>query len=154
MADKIGLTISVNGIQQSLNAMASRAGLAQGWLNRVAYPMIIEAQRMRWASEGSSEGESWAPLNESYALRKLKKYESYPGGGRKMLIATGHLVDSVTGDKREDHYKLVEGNRLEVGTLVDYAKYVDEKRNFTILGQATIDLLSEKLGAYISQGDQ
>ena len=152
MADSIDLNISLNGIQNKLSGMISRAGLVRGWLNRVGYPLIIEAQRLRWVSEGASEGKTWAALNPEYARYKLKKFADAPGGGRKMLVATGRLVDSVTGDNTKDHYKLVEETRLSAGSLVAYAKFVDEKRNFTILGDATIKNIADQLGEYIRNG--
>lgn len=143
------MTVSVDGISNTLNGMLSRAKLARGWLNRVGYPLIIEAQRIRWASEGSSEGASWKPLNQSYAKAKLKRFANSPGGGRKMLVATSRLVNSVTGDETKDHFKLVEENRISVGSLVEYAKYVNEARNFTKLGQATVDNIADQLGKYL-----
>lgn len=153
MADSIGLTLSPNGIQKRLNKMLDQ-GLIAGWLNRVAYPMIIEAQRQRWASQNATEGGSWRPLNPSYAIRKLKKFADYPGGGRHMLVATSRLVNSVTGDEKTEHYKVVTNNRLEVGTIVPYAKYVDEDRNFTTLGDQTIQALKASLAAYVSGGGE
>lgn len=130
----------------------SRGRLMSGWLNRVGYPLIIEAQRMRWASEGASEGDSWRALNPLYAMQKLKRFASFPGAGRKMLVATSRLVKSVTGDEMADHYKLVTDRSLETGTRVGYAKYVDEDRPFTKLGKATIQNLTDQLNAYI-RGD-
>jgi hypothetical protein len=149
MADNISLRISTDGIKKKFDSMTNKAMLAKGWLNRVAYPMIIEAQRMRWASEGASEGSAWAPLNASYAIRKLKKYKDAPGGGRKMLIATSRLVAGVTGDNTADHYKLVTDKMLMVGTRIGYAKYVNEARNFVKLGSATMKNLSDSLGEYL-----
>ncbi len=149
MADSIGIHIDVNGINKTLTRMLDKSQKVRGWLNRVAYPKIIEAQRIRWASEGASEGDGWAELNTSYAIRKLTKFAGYPGRGRKMLIATGRLVDSVTGDDTREHYKLVTESRLEVGTLVAYAKFVDEKRNFTNLGLGTRTMLNDLLREYL-----
>ena len=149
MADSIGVRISPDGAGNKLRGMLNRAGLVRGWLNRVAYPLIIEAQRIRWASEGASEGGSWPALNPAYAIYKLKKFAGYPGGGRKMLIATGRLVDSVTGDNTKEHYKLVEDKRLSVGTMVGYAKYVDEARPITKLSSATIQVLKRSLNQYL-----
>lgn len=152
MSDSISVSIKADNVSKVLSGMLSRAGLARGWLNRVAYPMVVEAQRMRWASEGASEGDSWKRISEPYATRKLKRFASYPGGGRKMLIATGHLVASVTGDETKDHYKLVEDTRLETGTLVGYGKYVNDERNFTKLGPTTVQALTDSLKQYLRGG--
>ena len=150
----VKLAISVNGIKNTVDGMLSRASLVSGWLNRVGYPMLIESQRMRWASEGASEGRSWAPLNPKYAIQKLKRYSSYPGGGRKLLIATGRLVAGVTGDQPADHYKLVEEKRISVGTTIPYAKYVDEARSITVLSPQTRNNIATRLGEYIRTGKQ
>lgn len=149
MADSIAVRISTDGISKKLLSMLDKGQLASGWLNRVAYPMIIASHRVRWASEGASEGRSWPALNPAYASRKLKRYADYPGGGRKMLIATGKLVASMTGDETQNHYKLVIENRLEVGTTLGYAKYVDEKRPITILSSQTRANLSKSLNDYL-----
>jgi len=149
MSDNIKLDISLDGITNKLNGMLSRANLVDGWLNRVAYPQIIQHQRQRWMTEGASEGEQWKPLNPKYRLRKLSQFRDYPGAGTKMLIATGKLVDSITGDNKTDHYKIVSGKCLEMGTKVSYAKYVDETRNFTRLSDQTIEDLKAQLRAYL-----
>lgn len=154
MADSVSLNVSVDGIGGKLNQMLSRGQLTRGWLNRVAYPMIVEAQRIRWASEGASEGRSWQRLNPAYAMYKLKKFAEYPGGGSKMLIATGKLVASMTGDQTSNHFKLVEDERILVGTTLDYARYVDEARNITNLGQDTKQALQNSLRAYLSGGEE
>ena len=148
----IGVSIDPDGAGQYLMGMLDRSRLVDGWLNRVAYPTVIAKQRKRWETEGSSEGETWAPLNPAYAARKLKRFRDYPGAGRKMLIATSNLVSSVTGDKTDNHYKLVSGNRLETGTTISYGAWVNEKRDFVTLDQATIDELKAGLIAYLQSG--
>lgn len=152
MADHIALKVSYDGISKHFKKMIDRSELTSGWLNRVAYPLIIQAQRMRWASEGASEGDSWEPLNQSYAMRKLKRYANYPGAGRKMLIATGRLVAGVTGENRSDHYKLVKNGSLKMGTTIPYAEYVNEARNFTDLGDRTTKDLAKRFSQYIAKG--
>jgi hypothetical protein len=148
----MSLKFSVNGISQHLNNMIDRSRAIDGWLNRVAYPAIIKAQRVRWQSEGESEGETWTPLNPRYARQKLKRYRDYPGQGRKMLIATGALIASMTGDDQSKHFKLVGNQRLEVGTMLGYAGYVDDVRDITTLSQATLDDLADNLGDYLTGG--
>lgn len=150
MADNVQVRISFDGIGNTLRGMLDRGNLVRGWLNRYAYPAIIAVQRQRWMSEGASEGAGWAPLNPTYARYKLRKFADFPGGGRKMLIATGKLVDGMTGDNMADHYKLVTTTKLEVGTLVSYAKYVNEKRNIVDLSEATIEKLSKSLNDYLT----
>jgi len=144
--------ITDNGISRQLEKMASRAQLARGWLNRVAYPKIIEAQRLRWVSQNTSEGKAWEPINTLYAIRKLTRFRDYPGGGRHILIATSRLVKGMTGDNKSDHYKLVTETRIEVGTLVAYAKWVNEDRDITSLGDRTVKGLIRDLQRYLAKG--
>ncbi len=142
-----------------MKGMLSRSKQVRGWLNRVAYPKIIQAQQMRWMTEGASEGEGWAPLkSETYAKYKLKKYRDYPGQGRKLLVATSRLVDAMTGGnniwtsgagKAGDHYKLVTDSSLETGTTIAYAKYVNEQRNIVDLSPETVNELTNELIKYL-----
>ena len=126
---------------------SSTAGI-RAWLNRVAYPKLLQVQLKRWQTEGSSEGETWAALNPDYARSKLKRFAGFPGGGRKMLIATGRLVQSMTGQSGEGR-KIVTENKLELVTTVPYAVYVDEKRDITGLSEETVDELVDELISYL-----
>lgn len=146
------LSFSKTGIQDYLNGMLDRTRLVTGWLNRVAYPMIIKDQRLRWQTEGSSEGASWEPLNPRYARVKLKRFAAYPGAGRKMLVATSRLVSGMTGDNTSDHYKLVQDTRIYVGTTIAYAKFVDEKRDITQLSDSSVDEIVSGLADYLVGG--
>lgn len=67
-----------------------------------------------------------------------------------MLIATNRLADGVMAVNLSDHYKLVTATSLETGTTVNYAKYVNEKRNFTTLSQETVDRLMASLQDYLA----
>jgi len=152
MSDGIKLKISENGIAKFLNGMLQRSSLVKGWLNRVAYPTIIRVQRQRWITEGNSEGYAWKQLSPNYEKYKLRKFADYPGGGRKLLIATNRLVDSMTGDNQSEHYKLVTDKTLEVGTFVPYAKYVDEQRSIVKLSPETVAELKDGLKKYLTKG--
>jgi hypothetical protein len=150
MADNISLRVSKESATGPLKALLTRAASVRGWINRYAYPTVIEHQRMRWASEGATEGDSWKPLNARYERYKLKKFAGYPGAGRKMLIATNRLVEGMTGDNPRHHYKLVTEKRLEVGTTIEYAKYVNEMRNIVDLAPETIQDLRDNLKKYLA----
>lgn len=148
---KVGF--SASGISDHLKGMADRSRLVTGWLNRVAYPKLIAVQRMRWQTEGKSEGDQWATLNPNYREYKLKRFRDYPGGGRKMLVATTRLVTSMTGDVKTEHWKLVQGHKLEVGSKVPYGQYVDADRDTTSLSDETVSELIDGLLDYIVNGN-
>jgi hypothetical protein len=136
-------------IENDLLQMVRRAHDFRGLFNRVLYPMFKKAQLARWSTENSSEGQKWAPLNAKYREYKLDKFkESPPYNGTKMLIATNRLIDSVIGPSA-DHRKIVEPKRLIISTTVPYAKYVNEKRNFTHFGRITENRILNVVRLYV-----
>lgn len=156
------LNVDTKSISKFFGDMLDRTNLVTGWLNRVGYPMLLKAQQMRWQTEGASEGVNWAPLtSRNYKTYKLKRFADYPGGGRKTLIATGRLAYSMTlssnlesnKSKDGDHYKLVQGNKLEMGTFVPYAKYQQQAdRDMVTIGPDTEQALVDNLRDYIVKG--
>lgn len=143
-------------IQKESNALkfldnfVNKANAPAAFLNRVAYPMIIEFQKRRWVSQNSTEGAPWRELNPAYERRKLKKYAEYPGGGRHMMIATGRLVDAATMESDEG-WKMVKDNRLYITINVPYAKWADKERNFTKFGRQSIDEIKDALKKYLTE---
>lgn len=166
-----GINIRINGIEEKLNALASRSQNAKGYLNRVVYKQYQKAQKERWETEGESEGPKWKPLSTrpfiawwekdmnayyaaqegGYALYKKYKFASYPGRGQKMLVATNKLVKSVIGPG-DGHRKVVTKNKLLVATTVPYAKYVDEARSFTTWSKKTMNEIKSGLVGYLTGG--
>jgi len=139
------------GIQANLEAMVSRANSVQGYLNRNLYRQYQNAQRTRWQTEGASEGTKWLPLNPGYAKRKLVRFASYPGGGRKMMIATKRLFDAVVGPSGE-HRKEVTSRSLTIGWTTPYAVYADEKRPFSSFSNKTEQQMYDGLAKYLIEG--
>jgi hypothetical protein len=153
MADSLLKAID-RQVTKSLQAKLDRTKLMSGFLNRVIYPMYQNAQRMRWASFNATEGSLWASLDSKYAKRKLIKFASFPGGGRKMMIAKGRLFNSVTGDSLEDHRKIITDNSIEVLTTVEYAGFVDEKRPFLKLSDKTLNEMKQAARDYLMAGKE
>lgn len=116
------------GLGDQIKKYLDRARLVDGYINRVIYPTYQRRQRKRYQTEGASEGVKWPALNAQYAAYKLKKFSSYPGGGRKMMIATGRMKDSVIGPGA-DHRKIGPSRgRLEVYWTTPYAVYTEDVR--------------------------
>lgn len=124
-----GIKTVKQGITEQIKAMSKRASALDPFIQSQVMRMVMNAQTKRWITQNRSEGTEWSPLNPDYAKRKLKQYANYPGGGRKILIATGALFESVT--KFPPGFKIVYKNTLTLFTPVPYAKYVDEARTFT-----------------------
>lgn len=156
-----------------LEEMATRAKSPQTYLNTVFLEDYRNAQRQRWMTENSSEGATWERLNPAYAAYKLKRYgggpkyktgkrgegrwvpdgswPSYPGGGRKMLIATGDLFQSVIGPGKGFN-KIVTDRSIIIATSIDYAPMVNRLRPFMRFSQQRIKFWMAGYKKYISKG--
>lgn len=140
-------------VTKNLQAKLKRARLITGFLNRVIYPMYQNAQRLRWVSQNTSEGTQWAELtSKSYIARKAIMFASFPGGGKELMIASGTLFASVTGDDLTYHKKIIQGNSMQIYTSVPYAPYADLARNFSKLGQNTLDSMKQACIDYLTKG--
>ena len=154
------LRIVENGMQKWVDKITKRASPPdlRAWLNRYAYPQLLNVQLRRWQTEGASEGKKWAPLKPDYAKRKQTKFAAYPGGGRKMLIATARLVGSMSKTGHPDHRKMVTGNRLQLSSTVPYGEYINEgtknmpARDITTLSDATVKKFANELLKYLLGG--
>lgn len=127
-----------DGISRSLRSMETRSKTVQGYLNRVVYPLYQNAQRLRWQSENGTQGTKWLPYERTFASsgaaaayrrHKLKKFAAAPGGGRKLMIASGRTFQSVIGPSI-DHRKLVTARSIKIATVVPYARYANDARPF------------------------
>lgn len=143
------MTAKRNALAGFHEHMVSRVGKLQGYVNRVIYEQYKEAQRDRWETEGASEGRPWPQLSQKYARQKLKRYATYPGSGRKLLIATGKLVDAVSGKDSTFHRKLVTNDKMIISVTVPYGSFVNERRPFMRMGEATIKKMRDGLIKYM-----
>lgn len=128
-----GIATIANGIEKQLEGMVNRVNLLPGYLSRVVYKQYQNAQRERWQTENTTayvDGGQWAPLDPAYRAYKEKKFKDYPGGGRKILIRTKRLMDSVVGPAQEQGV-LVDERSIRILTMVPYANFVDEVRTFS-----------------------
>lgn len=141
--------IGNKSILQDLEGMLGRGDrLIQGYLNRVVYKQYQNAQRKRWISVNTTEGDKWKELDTKYLRRRRVKW---PAAGDRVLIASGSLQKSMIGPG-DQHYKLVTAKRLEVGTSLFYAKYVDEIRDITHFGETTRKQITDGLMKYLVKG--
>lgn len=154
------LLVLEDGITKALEGMISRANLSRGYLDRVVYKQYQNAQRKRWETENTSETGQWAsyiPDKDGvlkYPTYKLKKFASSPGGGSKMMIASGKLFAAAVGPG-EGHLKEVGERSLVVGIdtgSVPYAEYPAEKRPIMEFSPATITEWLEGMRDYVMKG--
>jgi hypothetical protein len=125
--NKTSLEIVEDTALKNLRAMIKRGKSTRTFLQLKAYPIYIKAQMKRWMTENTSQGTAWAPLNSKYASYKLKKFGSNVGAGKKIMIATGRLYQSIIG-AGDGHFKLITDSSMIVGTTLDYAKFAASKR--------------------------
>lgn len=112
---------------KSLKKMVRQAKSSRSFLQMKVYPLYIKAQMKRWMTQNTSQGSEWEPLNPKYAQYKLTRFATGPGGGRKMMIATGDLYKSIIG-AGDGHFKMITENEMIVGTSISYAKYAGGAR--------------------------
>lgn len=138
MAGK-GISVVEDKVSGRLNQMINSLGFKRQYLQTRALPKYFKAQRQRFITENATQGTRWEPLNDVYAAYKKKKFADFPGGGRKMMIATGRLMQSLTSAESPDFRKLVTDSALIVSTAVEYAKYPAETRPIMEFNQAFVD---------------
>lgn len=154
----------IDEIEQSLDAMVQRGKKMEGYLNRVVYGQYQAAKAREWETEGQSEGATWKSINKDYERRKKIRFADAPGAGAHLLIATGRLVSSVIGPSSEwtvfdvkgaakDHRKKVERKSITISTVVPYAEYVNQEREFVGLGDDSQALIFKGLAKYMITGE-
>jgi hypothetical protein len=145
------LTKVLSGIEDQLKAMLDRKGRMQAYLNRNVYKQYQNARRTQWATQGASEGDRWENNPPKYADYKTRKFAAYPGGGRKVLIATGRLMQSVIGPG-EDHRKVATNEYIAINWTTPYAVAVGEARPYADLGRETMDEIYDGLAKFLMEG--
>lgn len=146
-----------NNIRKHLDEMMEKATHLRGFMERVVYPSYLKAQMKRWMTEGRSDGHGdlppWQPLSARYKAWKLKRWASAPGGGTKMMIASGRLFQAAM-NQGPGHRKIVTDRSLIVGIdpgVVPYAKYVNAERPFFIFSDEMMDGLKDKYKKFVTE---
>lgn len=63
------------------------------WAARTLPRLYGNAQRMRWASDGSTEGRTWdPPMSPGYVKWKTRYFAGWAGGGTKTQLASSRLM--------------------------------------------------------------
>jgi len=152
MSNKISMSKLSNDISRRLDGMTvrSQAGL-QAYLARNVYKQYQKAQMKRWQTQGSSGTGQWAELSEAYAATKRVKFASYPGHGVTLLVATNRLQKSVIGTSGE-HRLMVAERSIRIATVVPYAEYVNDARQFEKLGEKTTREILNGIKRFLAKG--
>lgn len=149
-------------MKDRLNSMLTLAQSTQS--SARLYPVYQQLQIQRFMTENASEGTPWDSLKPEYAEYKKKKYNSFPGGGSKTLIATSTLAGAVIGpgspfqgtDKHRAIFKpysmqiSVDASGVNAqGKPFTYPEFVAEKRPFMKFSQKSLDQLKSELQKYL-----
>jgi len=177
-----GFNQTKDGVSPVLKKLLSKASDASGALARI-YPLYQKLQTDRFMTENSSEGNQWPNLTAVYERYKPRRYgggprrksdkraagvwQSWPGGGRKMLIGTSTLAGAVIGpgapfEGTDLHRALFTPNSMQIsvetggknaeGADFDYPKYVAERRPFFQFSDASIALMKAELSQFLLGG--
>jgi hypothetical protein len=163
-----GIERVTDDFKQVMDHMLSRAASFEGAAARI-YPLYQKFQTDRFQSENSSEGSAWPDLNESYKESKLKRFQSFPGHGSKMMIATGTLAGAVIGpgspfasEGISAHRALFTPNSMEIsidtsgtnaqGKPLSYAKFAAEKRPIMEFSDDHLEEMKDELQKFILEG--
>lgn len=144
-----------DGIERYIGAFLERGKTIQAYLNRVAYPQYQQAQVGRWQSENASETGQWAALNPKYAVRKIKEFAEFPGGGRALMVATGKLSQAAMG-RGDGALKVISGNTMTVGvedSVIPYGRWAAGLRPIMEFGQDTTDLILTGVADWLMKGE-
>ncbi len=160
-----GITVAKDEITEKLNAMLTRAHSSKA--SARIYPMYQQLQTQRFMTQNASEGNQWAPLKAEYAEYKKKRYGDYPGGGSKLLIATGTLAGAAIGPGApfegtaqqvalftpySMQIKINQSGKNAEGKPFTYPQYVAEQRPFMTFSRASLDKMKDALKKYMIGG--
>lgn len=162
MTAKINADKFARSVDDAFKKLLESKNLFPGWANRELMPMYSDMQLKRWRSENADSGHKWNPLSETYAKRKRTKFANSPGRGRKILLASGRLLAGVIPPEtrsalsvqgpEEEFRKLVTRKSITISTVVPYAKYVNETREFTSISDKIKRAWARDYLAYLVRG--
>jgi hypothetical protein len=135
--------------------MLSRMSQVDAVLARDVFKIYQNLQIKRWTSVTSqaggvtSEGDQWDGLTDTYITRKAKRFASYPGSGRKILIAEGKLFAAAMGTA-PDGRVLVEKGTMTITASRPYAGFVNDLRPFMTFSDPSIETMKDRLKKYFA----
>lgn len=134
---------------QRLEDMVSKGKDSRSFIKKHLKPFYIDAQRERFDSENVSQGSQWEALSPKYAKYKLKKYATFPGGGRKINVATGRLYRTLTFQEDNAINEMTDDRTWIVIFDVPYGKFVNEARPVLKFNNSFTSQIREKFIEYM-----
>lgn len=185
---KVSGKVVAEGALKSLDEMVQQPKWFSGWANTKLLRLHANFQKSRWISEGAVAGlPRWRPLSPAYAAHKRRRYgggpkfvfepqgpgknpwvqsgvwPTYPGGGRKVLMATGRLLRSMLAPRErgsiqgnssgpEEFRKIVTDKKVIFSSSVPYAERVDQERPFSDYPPSIIKEMASSYAKYLVAG--
>lgn len=158
----MGIEITRDDFEKRLKEMLTRAQSTKA--SARLYPLYQALQTKRFMTQNASEGDAWPPLTSEYAKYKEKKYGKYPGGGRKMLIATSTLAGAVIGpgspfEGTDKHRAIFKPYSMEIsvamggvnaaGRPFNYPTHVAVDRPFMEFSPESVEKMKTELQKYL-----
>jgi len=147
-----GFSLVRNDAQYLFEQSLTIPAALQTWMNRNGYPMYKNAQKQRWITQNASEGATWKEVTPKYQKWKDHKFATDPGnypGGKRILVLTGKLADSVMGRRLDFHRAVFTERGFSVATTLPYAKYVNDVRPFVGFSDRTENRIKESLRMFV-----
>lgn len=139
-------------VTERLEKMMKDVKDKDGFLKRYVFPEYQYVQKQRWMTENVTQdvtGGQWEKLNPLYETYKRKKYQSYAGGGSRLLIAQYRLLPSVVGESKDSRV-LIQDGKLGVFSILPYASYVNETRPFDTFSASWKKRISGAWASYVA----
>jgi len=147
---KVTLKQLEDKISLKLEALTSIERPVRALLAGPVFQAYRQAMDARFASQNQTEGSQWAALNKKYKEWKEKHYANGPGGGKKMLLRTGALYQSLVNPNGSNGgLKIVGKSSLKIVTKIVYAPYVNAARDFSRWGDPTMKKIQGIITGYL-----
>lgn len=163
----MSIKVVQNDFKTTMDKMLDTSRAPKAGFARI-YKLYQKFQTERFQTSGGSERplakSPWKSLTKEYADKKLKQFKSYPGGGRKIGIATGTLAGAVIGpgapfsgtDKHRAQFTtksmIIEvelSGKNAAGKPFNYGSYFDEERPLMEFNPKHLDQMQDELSKFI-----
>lgn len=152
---KAQITLKTEKFNAKLDAMMARGRDMRAYFKSVVQPQFFKAQAQRFQTENSSEGSVWEALTPRYKVWKMTRYAAFPGGGRRMMVATSQIFNSVVGRDKSGMSIITEPTRISFvinTSKIPYAAHAAEHRPYMTFGRRTRREILEGIKDYYFHG--
>lgn len=124
------MSLTKNGFKSYQDKIQLKLDSVRSFFQSELYPAYQEAQNLKFATGGKSEGLAWPVASTKWVTRKIQDKQHKPSifpGGDRSLLHTGKLAANTVGIKKDWHVKLITATSFKVGVLGEpYARFVDQ----------------------------